>query len=188
MRVAIVALGPSGEDFHPHDHYDAIYALPWDRRNAHHASHLFEMHPLDLLMNEASGRPDDYLEKLQEVGCELFMQRQYEQVPNATPYPLHAICGMLRRDYFGSSPAYMLAYAIYMQAERVTLWGVDLTHTIYDHQRPNLEWLIGFAESRATHVVIAPGGNLMQYRSDDCIGDLQVRYPLRYGYDPEVHW
>ena len=195
MKIAVLGLGPSAEGFN-HEPWDRVYALPWDNENRAKATHLFEMHPLGLACSPDSGRPENYLDELRElVGRPLFMQKEYELVPNAEAYPLAEIRQMLGLDYFGSSPAYMLAHAIWVLGpgeppgqDIIGLWGVDLTESIYDHQRPNLEYLCGHAHARGIQTAIAAGGRLLQHHPDDTIGALKVRYPARYGWDPEVLW
>jgi len=190
-RVAILALGNSALRFDPAG-YDAVYALPWDAENAPKATHLFEMHPLELLGAPAtgiggSGRSVSYLETLRShpIGT-LFMQQAYPEVPNAHAYPLFDVQKTLGRDYFGSSPAYMLGLAIHLRFERIEMYGVDLDDSIYDHQRPNLEWLIGFAQGQRTEVYVPPASRLMTFRQFDRLGSIEVRYPVRYGYEPMV--
>jgi hypothetical protein len=191
MKVAIVALGSTARDAQL-DGFDSVLALPWDAEHAWRADVLFEMHPLELVLRPEAGRVPDYLERLNacaDSSC-LFMQRKYEEVPAASVYPL-ADVALLGADYFGSSPAYMLAWAIRRsessredKTERITLFGVDLSKDIYDHQRPNLEYWIGFAVACGITVEIAPGGKLMGLDGTDTIGDIKVKYPKRYGFDP----
>lgn len=183
-RVAILALGPSAHAFRP-EGYAAVYALPWDAEHAAKATHLFEMHPLPLLQIPGSGRNGDYLERLREMP-NLYMQQAYDEVPNAREYPLQEVQDTLQSDYFGSSPAYMLGLAIHRAFAEIDLFGIDLADSIYDHQRPNLEWMIGFAQGQGTKVRVAPGGRLMTTRKYDRLGSMEVRYPVRYGYAPQV--
>jgi hypothetical protein len=78
-------------------------------------------------------------------------------------YPLDNVIKYIGRDYFGSTFGYMLAYAIYLEVNKIKCWGVDLDkEEEYIHQRPNAEWLIGIAEGRGINVDIATGSSLMQ--------------------------
>ncbi|KKK61087.1 hypothetical protein LCGC14_3017830, partial [marine sediment metagenome] len=92
-------------------------------------------------------------------------------------YPLDEVKA-ITGDYFGSSIAYMLALAIWQRRERVDLWGVDLSEDIYDHHRPNLEYLIGFARGRGMTVNVPPGSRLLSFDSSK----FEIHYPVRYGY------
>lgn len=79
-------------------------------------------------------------------------------------YPLDGVIKCIGRDYFGSTFGYMLAYAIYLNVEKIKCWGIDLDNdTEWAVQRPNAEWLIGLAEGRGIKVDIAEGSSLMKY-------------------------
>lgn len=183
MRVAILGLGPSARDFDPAP-FHHVLGLPWDVENEFKCTHMFEMHADQLLADPRSGRDEKYFELLEEIDS-----RTDVRLFTQADYPLANIIEDLGIDYFGSSPAYMLAYAISElcgERDELYVYGVDLSESIYDHQRPNLEFLLGVAMGRGIYVYVAPGGKLLSKGFSDMLGEMNVYYPERYGYDPEV--
>ena len=72
----------------------------------------------------------------------------YSDIPNATAYPMEDVSAVVG-DYFNSSIAYMLGLAIVEKVDRIGIWGVDLNcDDEFAYQRPNAEYLIGFARGR----------------------------------------
>ena len=86
------------------------------------------------------------------------MQEAYDEIPNSTEYPLGAVSELVG-DYYNSSIAYMLGLAIYEGYDKIALWGVDLIgqggwgHADeYMDERPNVEYLLGFARGKGIDV------------------------------------
>jgi hypothetical protein len=147
--VHIIGLGRSAHGFKS-DPLDTVFALAWDKEFRLQADTLFEMHPRSFFER----RGEEYLEFLRESDTRIFMQLEDPEFRESWPYPIGEMELFLGRDYFGSSVAYMLAFAIFSTPKTIHLWGVDLDESIYDHQRPNLEWLIGFANASGIKVEI----------------------------------
>ena len=174
--IGIVGLGPS------HDEAPGnieLWGLPWDHR-AYEYERLFEMHDRSLFAQEEAGRGGDYLKRLQSFEVPIYMQKTFADIPNSVAYPLDAVSHLVG-DYFGSSPAYMLAMAILEGVPEIGLWGVDLKDD-YDHQRPNLEYLIGFARGYGLKVEVFGDGKLLTHRPEDRLGQILTTYPTRYGW------
>lgn len=119
------------------------------------------------------------MDRLREADVPVYMQQAHADIPMSRAYPLAAVSACTG-DYFGSSVAYMLALAIYEGADEIGLWGVDLSDD-YDHQRPNLEYLIGFARGRWREVSVPDGSRLLSRRKTDDYRGVEVKYPERYG-------
>ena len=170
-KVAVIAMGPS-EAYAPWRDPDwEVWCMAW-HPFVWHAQRAFEIHPIDLVMQ---CRKPDYPEVLQEIwdqGIPLYFQSNY---------PLKEISSLVG-DYFGSSPAYLIAMAIYEGVDHIGIWGLDLSEDIYDHQRPNIEYLIGFARGKGITVEVHEMSKLLTLRKHDKIGDLDVIYPQRYGW------
>ena len=115
--------------------------------------------------------------RLQEIGIPVYLNRSIMSVPMSLSYPLNEVASLVG-DYFGSSIAYMLALAIWQGRERMDLWGVDLSEDIYDHHRPNLEYLIGFARGRGMMVGVSSGSRLLSFDGSK----FDTPFPIRYGY------
>lgn len=90
-------------------------------------------------------------ERLESVDVPIYMTN-----PNgiaAISYPLEGVFSVVSR-YLTSSVGYMIALAIYQNAKEIGIWGVDLNENRHNHQRANLEYLIGIAKGKGIKVTI----------------------------------
>lgn len=157
--VAIVGLG-DGHDNAPwrdsawekwvvgHDHY-----LPF-------ADRVFEIH---------GGQRDEWTDRIEESGTQAIVMAP-GLFTNETLYPLVSVVNV-GGDYFGSTIAYMLALAIYEGRKEIGLWGVEVQGN-YDHQRPNIEYLIGLARGKGRTVDVHGSTDLLTLPAS-----LRPRYP-----------
>lgn len=153
------------------------WGLPWDGY-APRYDRLFEMHPRDMWQK----RGEAYLERLRILDIEIYMQRIHDDIPMSRVYPLPWVSGLVG-DYYGSSAAYMLALAIADGHNEIGLYGFELHEKDgYDHQRPNLEYMIGFARGQGAKVTVAEGSDLLTHRPEHNFQGESVIYPQRYGY------
>ena len=84
-------------------------------------------------------------------------------------YPLQDIQKEYDTNYFSSSIAYMIAYALYTGAKTINVYGVDMEHdTEYRYQRPCLAYWIGFAKAKGVSVTLST---------------VLDKVPYKYGYD-----
>ena len=167
----IVGLGPSHDNV-PWE--EKTWGLPWDAW-APRYDLLFEMH--DRILFESRGKK--YMDRLRESDVPIVMQKKHEDIPKSISYPLDTVNSIVG-DYYGSSVAYMVALAIMRKEDRIILYGVDLSDD-YDHQRPNLEYLIGFARGKGIEVEVPEESLLLKRRKADEYQDFGVMYPERYG-------
>lgn len=112
-----------------------------------------------------------YVQRLRTFDVPVYMQKAYPDIPKSVAYPLGDVADLVK-DYFGSTIAYMLALGIWFQYRRVDMWGFELSDD-HDHQRPNVEYLIGFARGRGMEVNVHGEGVLQT---------LNCGYPVRYGW------
>lgn len=92
--------------------------------------------------------------------------------PSVHRFPIEDLVATLGRDYFTSTVAYAIAFAL-AQADvaEIALFGIDLTHgSEYEQQRPCAEYWVGRAEAAGIKVVIHEGSALLKQRH-------------RYGYE-----
>ncbi len=180
-RIAIVGLGPSHDEV-PYEKWET-WGLAWDAW-APRYDRILEMHDREL-WEKRSKNPhgQDYIEKINDADVPCYMQRRHIEIPKAVEYPLWQVAGEVG-DYFGSSPAYWLALAIYEEVDEIGLWGIDLKdeNDSYLHQRDNMEYLIGFARGRGIHVRVNDFSTLLTFRPDDNFLGEPVTYRKRYGW------
>lgn len=102
----------------------------------------------------------------------ILMLSEYTEYPSVQAYPLADVVGALGREYFTSTIAYALAFAmIQPDIAEIGLWGIDLVHdTEYGDQRPCAEYWIGRAEALGIKVTIHAHSALLKQRQ-------------RYGYE-----
>jgi len=123
----------------------------------------FELHDTAYLGKtaraETPDEPTRHLEWLRAQAPDkpIYMLRRYDEIPASVPYPLEAMTARFGR-YFTSTVGYMLAWAIEEivqqradprvpePGEWIGLFGIDLASgTEYEQQRPNAEYLVGYA-------------------------------------------
>ena len=192
-QIAIVGLSTSTHEDAPWgDDAWEILGLPWDSMWELIDVH-FEMHPLELLKEPKAYRPDGYFDRLRSLK-NLYMQQEYDEIPNAKAYPLARVKDKCS-DYFNSSISYLLAYAIWKEASKIGIWGVDManitaTHpddpsfkTEFEYQRPNMEYLIGYARGLGIEVYIPEKSPLCKFQGEGIpLGTMYPTYPKRYGF------
>lgn len=162
-RVAIIGLGPSNKDAPDWERW----GLPWDPLFPQYDLG-FEMHDRKLWGKDGPYRhlmPDkfpNYLDRLKSSYVPVFMREHQPDITMSVRYPFTDVSDDLDiADYYGSSVAYMLALAIHREYGEIGLWGVDLSEDVYDHQRPNLEHLLGIGKARGINFVIPEGSKLL---------------------------
>lgn len=169
--ICIVGLGPT-HDLVPWEEHE-VWGLPWDPW-APRYDVLFEMHSPELFRQ----RGEEYISRINDTQLPVYMQEKQEDIPLSASYPMSEVSSLVG-DYYGSSVAYMLGLSILMGHD-VSLYGVDLSDD-YDHQRPNLEYLIGFARGRGLRIDVPEGSLLLKRRKYDSYQGVTVIYPKRYG-------
>lgn len=194
-RVAVVGLAPTTHDDAPFDDPTwEKWGLPWDERSWPFLDRCFEIHPLELLREKEAMRPTYYEGRLRNLDVPLYMQEAYPDIPNAIEYPVNKVIQSLRMDYFNSSIAYILALAIAEEVDKVGIWGVDMADlegepgdpsyiSEFSYQRPNMEYLIGFAKGKGIDLYIPPESPLTRFHGEGIpLGTMYPSYPKRYGY------
>ena len=167
LKVAIVGLASSTHDDAPWgDPSWEKWGLPWDDKGWHCMARHFEMHDQRLLDGPHSKRSADYAERLKE--CEnLYTQENY---------PFEAVAETIGQAYWNSSIAYAMALAIHEGARDIAIYGVDMDGTDeYGYQRPNMEYLIGFARGQGVNVYIPKQSALCRFEPKG------IKF---YGYNP----
>ena len=156
MKVAIVGMSPSATSAPWEDASWEKWGMPWSGDWAQ-MDRLFEIHGE---WEEFNPSPD-YRERLESCGASLYMQGN--PLPGATKYPLAEVAS-LEGDYFESSVAFMMALAIYEGAEEISLHGVDMkSDEEYGYQKPNMEYMIGFARGRGIKVHVRDDSPLLKF-------------------------
>jgi len=200
-RVAIMGLSHDSRAFAPwHDKDWEKWGIPWDQE-ANSFTTLVDMHDQDLNQSPSAGMPTGYRKLLGNVGAprRLFMQEAFDWAPQSTAYPFAEVNAVVfegwgkkgsfpqypvhtQEDWYGSNIAYLLALAISEGYAEIGLFGVDITQQRFDHDRPNMNYLIGFARGQGVDVYVPPTSHMFDMKRLDRMGLLTVEYPQRYGF------
>lgn len=184
MKVAIVGLAPSTHDLAPwSDSTWEKWGLPWDDKSWALMDRHFEMHDMRLLTSEHSKRKSGYFDRLSECP-KLYMQQAYFDAPTSKRYPFEAVADSIGQAYCNSSIAYAMALAIHERAREIAIYGVDMDGSDeYAYQRPNMEYLIGFARAQGIRVHIPKESALCRFEPNGIkFYDHTPTYTNRYGW------
>jgi hypothetical protein len=174
VKVAVIGLSPRSHHLAPwSDSAWQLWGLAWDA-DFLKLHRTFEIHE-SADLEERAGAPH-YFARL-ALCHDLYMQEPCAQVPSAKRYPREQVDAVVG-DYLASSIAYAVALAICEGAEEIGLWGVDMKAADeYFEQRPNLEYLIGFARGRGIKVHIPDSSPLCKFAMPGFAGRYGLRAP-----------
>lgn len=116
-------------------------------------------------------RPHDHLEWLRSRPFPVYLDQARPDMPTSRTFPKDEILAWFQphwpyrftrgqqivagTDYEASSPAWMLMHAIVEGYQEIHVYGIHLaTQWEYVTQRPNFEWLLGFASGRGIKIVL----------------------------------
>lgn len=157
-----------------------LLGLPrWDR--------WYDLHPFEKFVYSQPGqhkvlahlmpagsfvRPPGHLEWLAKQTCPVFLQRADPRVPHGIVFPEPAI-EQTFGSWFDSSPAWILAHAIFEGFKEIHIYGIHLaTEWEYLKQKPNMAFLCGIAVGAGVKLVVPKESPLL-------------RASHRYAYDPD---
>lgn len=163
LKVALVGTAPSSRMLAPFgDPTWKIWACsPGNMNVLPRADIWFELHGnLHWPENAHYGMP--YVDWLKRLTIPLFMQST-EYCPNATPFPYEEMTKEFGKDFFTSSFAWMMAYAIHSGAKEIALFGIDMaSRDEYILQRPGFYFFKHVAEQRGIKVSAPNESDIMQ--------------------------
>lgn len=176
MKLLIVGSGPAWEQAPFEDTSYEVWTYGLIADLLPRVDIFFEMHRRDL-WTKMHGVDDEgkYVERLNALDKDIFMQQEHEDIPHSIRYPLKDVEALVGPQFFGTV-AYQLGLAALFHCsgipvEQVLLFGLDLcTWEEWAHQRPNVNRLIGFLQGKGVDVKIPPSSKLFGM-------------PYRYGYE-----
>jgi hypothetical protein len=151
-----------------------VWALAWDPLPVCHR--YFEVHAN---WRNFRGNDEDaavHRRWMMGLKCPVYMREVEEDIPTSVAYPFDDVAKMVGNSnmgwpYIESSIGFMLALAILEKVPRIGIWGVDMgTTTEYAYQRPNMEYLVGFARGRGSKVFIPKDSALLSSAMDKPYG------------------
>lgn len=107
-------------------------------------------------------RPEGHLDWLKTRPFPIYLAQARPDWPHSQAFPFEAMEAKYGH-YFGSTPAWMLAWALEQGYTEIHIYGIHLaTEWEYRQQRPNLEFLIGIALARGVSIVIPDRSPLLK--------------------------
>lgn len=125
------------------------------RGSVSHADYVIQLHKPVVWRSSQNRNDARHYDWLKSTTIPVLMQDHYEDVPASVKFPLEEIRNEFKGapQYFTSSVAYALAYAIYKKYKRIELYGVEMeTNTEYAHQRPGVAYWCGIAIGRGIEI------------------------------------
>ena len=129
----------------------------WAKR----ADGVFQLHIPTIWRNPLNRNDPKHYEWLQTTETPVFMQEKYPDVPASVELPKEAILGELHNARANGkpirevscSPAWALAYGIYLGYKRIEVYGVELERdTEYHYQQGNWKFWVGVAAGRGIEI------------------------------------
>lgn len=175
MKIAIIGKCSNSRGDAPLDLNDwEVWGLAWDplpRCDAY-----FELH--DYWRNFLGGGEPAaaHWRWLAGLTVPVYMLKKEHDIPHSVEFPMQEVIEKIGKTCFGtayleSSIAYMMAAAILkmrpdmkqvVNGDQIGIWGCDLsTGGEYAYQRPNMEYLIGFARGLGIKVYVPPQNALL---------------------------
>ncbi len=104
--------------------------------------------------------------------------RAHPDYPALVDYPLEDVLNHLQYDYFNSTAAYAVAFAIHIGASKISVFGMDFSYA-NTHQaekgRACVEYWLGQAQARGIELAVPKNSSLLDARHS--------RAERLYGYD-----
>ena len=160
-KIAIVGTAPSSCRDAPYDDESwEIWTLGAGVENCKRITKLFELHTQQVL--EEANSWLGLLPHLKEKGENVILGHANPILPDATPFPKDELIAKFG-NYFTSSIAWMIAYAIHQDPEAIGLWGIDMMgQEEYGNQRPCCEYLLGIARGMNIMLSVADESPLLR--------------------------
>lgn len=157
-KVAIVGFTPSRKQAPFHDESFEIWGLNglFTYDDVTRCTRWFDLHKREDIAEER-------IEWYREAPVPIYLQEEWDDIPGSVRFPKEEIEEELGSTYFTNSISWMIAFAIWLGAEVIHVYGVDMAQaTEYRHQRPNVEFWIGKAEGLGVETYVARTSDLLK--------------------------
>lgn len=183
--VAIVAMGRSRIDYGSHatcvGGYRAVADEIWAINKMGGVIFHDIMWRMDDLMHNRELMYPEYLRWLKTHPFIVTSTAYPDEFPGSVEFPIEKVLQKIGMPYFNTTPAYALAYAIYLEIPRIHLYGCDYTYPeqrMVEEGKGCFEWLMGIAFARNLTLLLGPNTSLL----DTCI-PIEKRF---YGYNDSI--
>ncbi len=191
-HVAIVGLGPSAEPYMDHvkrlgsrqAFADQVWAVN-GLGSVLQCDMVFHMDDVRIQEIRAKARPKSniaaMLAWMKTTDVPVMTSFKHPDYPSLIEYPLEKVVNRLGRGYFNNTVPYAVAYAIYLGAKKISLFGCDYTYPNAhkaEKGRACLEFWLGYAAAKGIDIALPQETSLM-----DAIEDRDENDVPSYGYD-----
>lgn len=124
---------------------------------------VLQLHIPTIWRNPTNRNDPQHYQWLQTTQTPVYMQEKYDDVPASVKFPKDEILSMLPNATVNGrpirevscSPAWALAYGIYLGYKRIEVYGVELeSGTEYAYQQGNWKFWVGVAAGRGIELVL----------------------------------
>lgn len=187
--VAILGLGPSLEQYVDiakrlggrHKVADEVWGIN-SLGSVIQCDRIFHMDDVRIQQLRSEARPQSniaaMLDWMKHHPGPIYTSRPHPDYPGLVAYPLEDVLNTCGYDYFNSTAAYAVAFAIHLGVKKLSLWGCDFTYPkAHDAEkgRACVEFWLGMASERGIRIQLPTKTSLMDA--------LHGRAERLYGYD-----
>jgi len=188
-HVVILGLGPSVDQYtnvvkrlgNRHRYCDEVWAIN-SLGDVFQCDYIFHMDDVRIQEIRSEALPQSNIaamvEWMRTSKVPIVTSRAHPDYPALVEFPLEAVLNDLKYDYFNSTAAYAIAYAIHIGVRKISLYGMDFTYpNAHDAEkgRACVEFWLGMAAERGIKLSMPKDSSLM-----DAMYTQQERF---YGYD-----
>jgi|GEM_PF-482884 len=188
-HVAIVGLGPSAREY-----FDTVIRIGgrsalcdevWGINalgDVLDCDRIFHMDDVRIQEIRAAERPNgniaNMLKWMRTHPGPIYTSRPHPDYPGLVEFPLQDVLNDFGYEYFNSTAAYAIVYAMHIGVKKITFWGFDFTYPNAHHAekgRACCEYWIGYGRARGLQVAVTTKSTLL----DAC----EPAGKRLYGYD-----
>jgi hypothetical protein len=110
----------------------------------------FEIHDMLYARNFRSGKcpTDNHFERLNGLGCPVMMRDVVPEIERSIRFPIERVLSAVGTDFLRGTPAFMLAYAIFMGYSHIRVYGIDQMDDGHKYQRESWAHVVGVGIGR----------------------------------------
>lgn len=182
----MVGLGPSANafwlensQFNETQPYDAVWVVNRAAVSFRHDVS-FDMHDLPEMVRKY---PQE-LTRFARADRPIVTLAHYPEFPQTIAYPIKEILDFIGHDILNSTPAYMVAYALYIGVKDLYLYGMDFHYENLDRAEAGgqgMAYLLGMCQASGVNYRIPNTSSLLDAYRVRLVNNQPMR-PL-YGYD-----
>lgn len=164
-KVAMVGFASSTRDAAPFDDptYE-VWGLNQLYRYTPRADRWFEIHTREVFEKDLV-RDTDYVGWLRAAPMPVYMTQTHPDIPMSVRYPAERIMAAFSsgRDYFTSTPSFMVALALLEGFTTIGVYGIDLiVGREYEFEKCCMEYWLGVAQGRGVTLEIPTEAALLK--------------------------